>query len=144
MNVSAHIERNRAVVARFLDQTHAGNLAAIDQTVAPGIVTHGFPCGHNPDSRESYKQFFRDFGAAFTNMGYRTISLVADDALVAARFSVAVDHTGPYLGIAPSDRRVEFTGIALYRLDDGLIAETWLYLDGLSFLGQIGAVKLAA
>ena len=112
----------------------------IDITVADDIVTHGFPCGHNPASREEYKQFFATFGRSFSNMHYRTLALTADDERVAARFLVEVDHTGEYLGVPPSGSRVSFTGMALYRIRDGQIAETWLHLDGLSFLGQIGAI----
>jgi len=143
MSINPSAERNRITVRHFLDQTHSGKLSAIDETVAPGIVTHGFPC-HSPQSREEYKQFFADFGAAFSNMEYRTLALVADENFVAARFFVAVDHTGPYDGVAPTGRRVEFTGMGLYRMEHGLIAETWLQLDALSFLGQIGALAMAA
>ena len=143
MSQQSMAERNRATVAYFLEQTHSGNFAAVDETVAPGIVTHGFPC-HSPQSRKEYKQFFEDFNAAFSNMEYRTLALVADDAHVAARFFVGVDHTGTYNGIAPTGRRVEFTGFGLYRLEGGQIAETWLQLDAVSFLGQIGAFAQAA
>ncbi|MGE0564901.1 MAG: ester cyclase [Pseudolabrys sp.] len=136
-------QRNRDTVARFLEATHSGDFDAIDTTVDAGIRTHGFPC-HSPQSREEYKQFFRDFGAAFSNMKYQTLALVADDSHVAARFLVEVNHTGEYLGIAPTGKRVSFTGQAIYRLKDGLIAETWLQLDGLAFLGQIGAIKQVA
>ncbi len=102
MSQQSMAERNRATVAYFLEQTHSGNFAAVDETVAPGIVTHGFPC-HSPQSRKEYKQFFEDFNAAFSNMEYRTLALVADDAHVAARFFVGVDHTGTYNGIAPTE-----------------------------------------
>lgn len=143
MTERTQAERNRATVAYFLEQTHSGNLAAVDQTVAETIVTHGFPC-HSPQSRDEYKAFFTGFNAAFSNMEYRTLTLVADDQFVAARFFVGVDHTGSFNGIAPTGKRVEFTGQALYRMENGLIAETWLQLDALSFLGQIGAISQAA
>jgi predicted ester cyclase len=131
------IERNRETVIRFFDGTHGGNPDVIDDTVSPKIVTHGFPC-HSPQSIAEYKQFFRDYGAAFTNMDYRKLSVVAEGD------RVAVDHTGEYLGIAPTGKRVAFDGMVLYRLENGLIVETWLHLDGLGFLSQIGAVKAAA
>ena len=138
--MTALAQRNRDLVETFLDGTHSGELDVIDTTIAEDIVTHGFPCGHNPASREEYKQFFATFGSSFSNMHYKTLALTADDERVAARFLVEVDHTGEYLGVPPSGKRVSFTGMALYRIRDGRIAETWLHLDGLSFLGQIGAI----
>ena len=77
-------------------------------------------------------------------MEYRTLALVADNHNVVARFFVSVDHTGPYNGIQPSGRRIKFTGMGLYRMENGLIAETWLQLDAVSFLSQIGAIQMAA
>ena len=142
-SVTSHSERNRDTVIRFFDGTHGGNIDVIDETVSPQIVTHGFPC-HSPQSIAEYKQFFRDYGAAFTNMVYKKLSVLAEGDRVAVRFSIAVDHTGEYLGIAPTGKRVAFDGMVLYRLDRGLIVETWLHLDGLAFLSQIGAVKMAA
>ena len=135
------LERNRATVLAFLDGTHGGRPEVVDETVAEGILTHGFPAGRNPRSRAEYKQFFREFGAAFTGMSYRTEEVVAEGDRVAVRFAVEVDHTGPYAGIAPTGRRVGFTGMVLYRLEDGLIAETWLQLDALALLGGIGALQ---
>ena len=141
--VKSHSQQNADTVIRFFDGTHSGNIDVIDETVSPDIVTHGFPC-HSPRSIGEYKQFFRDFGAGFTNMDYRKLSVLSEGDRVAVRFWIAVDHTGEYLGIAPTGKRVEFEGMVLYRLDHGLIVETWLHLDGLSFLSQIGAVKMAA
>lgn len=130
---------HRAVVSAFFHGTHAGDLDIIDTTVAEGIVTHGFPGGRNPSSREDYKQFFRDFGAAFGGMAYRIEAMVSEDDLVAVRFHIEVDHIGAYAGVPATGRRVAFPGQVLYRLEDGLIAETWLQVDALALLGQIGA-----
>ncbi|MCF8477305.1 MAG: ester cyclase [Pseudolabrys sp.] len=97
-----------------------------------------------PAKPRGVQGFFEGFNAAFSNMAYRTLTLVADDACVAARFLVGVDHTGAFNGIPPTGKRITFTGQAIYRLDNGLIAETWLQLDAVSFLGQIGAIPQAA
>lgn len=138
---------NRATVERFLAGTHSPDLAdlkVIDETVAPDIVCHGFPGGMNPRDHESYKEFFQAFRTAFGDMEFRVLALVADEASVSARFRVAVTHVGAFAGIAPTARRVTFEGMVLYRMEGGLIAETWLQLDELSLLGQIGALPALA
>jgi len=138
--------RNRDVVERFLAGTHSPILSevdVIDDTVAKTVTCHGFP-GGDPHDHDSYKAFFRTFRASFTNMEFDTFSLVADDTYVNARFRVTVDHTGPFAGQASTGKRVSFEGMALYRLNDGKIEETWLQLDQLALLTQIGALPLAA
>jgi predicted ester cyclase len=139
-------ERNRETVERFLAGTHAPDLSAlsvIDETVDESIRGYGFPGGLDPVDRESYKQFFRVFRGAFGNMAFKIHSLIADAQHVAARFEVSVDHVAPFAGIAPDGRRVVFEGMALYGMKDGRIASTWLQIDQLSLLQQIGALPLA-
>ena len=138
--------RNRETVQRFLAGTHApdfSGLSVIDETVDPAIRGYGFPGGLDPVDRDSYKQFFRVFRGAFGNMAFKVHSLVADAHNVAARFEVRVDHVAPFAGVEPDGRRVVFEGMALYGMRDGLILRTWLQIDQLSLLQQIGAVPVA-
>jgi predicted ester cyclase len=132
---------NRDVVARFLNGTHGGHYDVIDETVSPSIRTHGFPGGNNPDSHATYKAFFADFNRAFADMRFDTHAMVAEGDQVAVRFHVGVTHVDDYAGVAASGARVGFDGMAIYRLDQGRIAETWLQLDALSLMQQIGALQ---
>jgi steroid delta-isomerase-like uncharacterized protein len=143
MTDKSTIERNRRTVEEFLDGTHSGRLEVIDRTVAEGIVTRGFP-GGNPSSREEYKQWFRDFQSGFSGMGFETPAVVADESNVAVRWRVTVSHTGSFAGVAPTGKRLSFEGMALYRMENGLIAETSLYIDELSLLRQVGAIPAIA
>jgi len=134
------IDRNRRVAEEFIWGTHTGNLDVIDRTVADTLVCHGFP-GGNPTDRESYKAWFASFGSGFSNMGFEVLSTVADEEKVAMRWRVSVDHTGPFAGVDATGKRVVFDGMVLYRIDDsGRIAETWLHINELSLLGQVGAL----
>ena len=137
------IEQNRRVVAEFLEGTHSGRFEVIDRTVAEHIVTHGFP-GGNPDSRESYRQWFLGFQSGFTVIDFEVPSMVADADNVAVRWKFTVDHTGPFAGVAATGKRIVFDGTAFYRLAEGRIAETWLHIDQLSLLGQVGALPALA
>lgn len=137
-------ERNIATVQFFLDGTHSPDLSdlkVIDTTVHPDIVCHGFP-GGDPHDRESYKDWFRTFRASFTDMDFQIQRLIADDFHVAVHWQVAVTHSGEFAGFAATERRVRFDGMVIYRLVDGLIAETWLGMDQLGLLSQIGAVQI--
>lgn len=135
--------RHAATVQEFLAGTHSpdlDDLEVIDHTVHSDIVCHGFP-GGNPVDCESYKAWFRTFRASFTDMDFRIERLVADHEHVAVRWSVAVTHSGEFAGVPASGRRVRFGGMVLYRMVDGRIAETWLCMDLLAMLSQIGALS---
>ncbi|GIL03439.1 MAG: hypothetical protein BroJett030_33380 [Alphaproteobacteria bacterium] len=139
-------ETNRATALRFLNGTHSRNIDdvdVIDETVGPGIVCHGFP-GTTITDHESYKAFFRTFRKSFTDMDWKVHALVADDDHVAARWQIWATHSGEFAGVSPDGRRITFDGMVLYRMEDGRIVETWLHINELMLLSQIGAIAAAA
>jgi predicted ester cyclase len=146
MNLADKIERNRRTAERFLNGTHSkdiGNVSVIDDTVSPGIVCHGFP-GMTIRDRESYKNFFRIFRQSFSDMDWKVHALVADETYVSARWQIWATHSGEFAGVKPDGRRISFDGMVLYRFEDGLITETWLHINELQLLGQIGALGAEA
>ena len=137
-------ELNKRNVLRFLKDTHSGRFDVIDELVAPEIRTHGFPGDRNPASREEYKQFFAGLDAAFPAMDMSIDALVGDQDQVAARFTLNGIHKARFAGVQPTGRRVSFGGMAIYRMRNGQIAETWLFPDNLSLLRQLGALPATA
>lgn len=140
------ISRNRAVVERFLTGTHSKNIAdveVIDDTVGESIVCHGFP-GPEITDHESYKRFFRVFRQSFDDMDWIVHALVADEHYVSVRWEIRATFVGDFAGVKADGRRVAFDGMVLYRLENGLIAETWLHINEMELLRQIGALPAMA
>lgn len=140
------IERNRATAERFLNGTHSKNIAdvaVIDDTVGPQVTCHGFP-GGDPFDHESYKNFFRTFRKSFSDMDWKVHALVADENYVSAHWQIWATHSGDFAGVSADGCRITFEGMVLYRLEDGLIVETWLQIDQLGLLGAIGALPALA
>lgn len=143
------IQRNKATVATFLAGTHSvdpDGLSVIDETVADGIVGHGFPGfpGGGFRGREPYKAFFRNFRTSFDQMRFRTLAMIATDDYVSAHWQAWATHSGPFRGIEADGRRVVFDGVALYRMERGLIAECWLTINESLLLSQLGRRRARA
>jgi predicted ester cyclase len=51
-------------------------------------------------------------------------------------------HTGPFLGVAPTDREVRFRAAHVFQVRDGKLAARWAYPDMLGLLVQLGAVSM--
>ena len=137
------IERNKATVAKFLAGTHSANIddvEIIDETVVPHIVCHGFP--GFPDGefrdRESYKAFFRIFRQSFSDMSFETLKTIATEDFVSAHWEIWATHSGEFAGIAPDGARVVFDVVALYRMEESRIAETWLTINQPLLVSQLG------
>lgn len=143
------IERNKATVARFLAGTHSANIddvEIVDETVVPHIVCHGFPGfpGGEFGDRESYKAFFRIFRQSFSDMTFETLKIIAVEDFVSAHWEIRATHSGVFRGIAPDGARVVFDGVALYRMEDGRIAETWLTINEPLLVSQLGRGRRCA
>ena len=137
------IDRNKATVNAFLSGTHSANIddvEVIDETVVPHIVCHGFPGFPNGEfnDRESYKAFFRIFRQSFSDMTFETTRMIATEDFVSAHWEIWATHSGDFQGIAPDGARVVFDGVALYRMEDGKIAETWLRINEPLLVSQLG------
>lgn len=137
------VERNKETVKRFLAGSHSANIEdveVIDETVVPHIVCHGFPGFPNEElhDRESYKTFFRVFRQSFSDMTFETTRMIATEDFVSAHWEIWATHSSEFQGIHPDNARVVFDGVALYRMEDGKIAETWLRINVPLLVSQLG------
>ncbi|WP_181850209.1 MULTISPECIES: ester cyclase [Thalassospira] len=127
---------NRDVVLRFFEESHSHNPGIVYDLVTSDIVTHGFPC-QNPHDLDSYHDFFVGLNAAFPDMAFTILTMVAEHDHVAVRFRIQATHHDVFAGIAASGNKVDFTGMVLYRLRDLRIAETWLHPDVTTLMAQL-------
>lgn len=146
---SKMLETNKATVARFLAGTHSPNIDdvdVIDATVARHFRGHGFPGFPQGEVQgcEHYKAFFRQFRQSFSDMQLETLATLAAADFVSVHWQVHATHTGAFDGIAPDGARVMFDGAALYRMENGRIAETWLTLHEPLLRAQLGRQQTKA
>ena len=64
--------------------------------------------------------------------------------MVLAQWTLTMQHTGPFLGIEPTGKRITARGMSIQRFVDGKILEAWDNWDQLAVMAQLGAVSLAA
>ena len=77
--------------------------------------------------------------AAFPDFHNQVDELVAEGDAVAARLTYSGTHEGELFGVAPTHQRVEYGGIAFFRIFEGQITSGLVYGDTMSLMGQIGA-----
>jgi steroid delta-isomerase-like uncharacterized protein len=87
------------------------------------------------------KGFAKLFHEAFTEFHYDIEEVVAQGDLVAARWTVHGRHTGPFLGIAPTERLVTISGMSFNRFREGKIVEGWIHWDVHGLLVQLGLAR---
>ena len=122
-------EENKAVVRREQEElwNHTGDLNAAEELFAAGEA-------------ETAKQGAANFRRGFPDVISTIEDLIAEGDKVVARWRSRATHQGNYMGIAPTGNRIELTGISIYRIEEGKIAQSWSVEDQFGLMRQIGAV----
>ena len=66
--------------------------------------------------------------------------MVAEGDKVVTRWTGRGTHSGPRMGIPPTGRKVEVTGMRMFRLAEGKIVETWVNWDMFGLMQQLGVI----
>jgi steroid delta-isomerase-like uncharacterized protein len=82
--------------------------------------------------------------SSFPDLSVDIVRLVEERDLVAAHFRAQGTHTGVFAGVPPTGRHCDLRCTAVFRVDEGRIAEAWVTWDTLSLMEQLGAVERVA
>jgi steroid delta-isomerase-like uncharacterized protein len=98
-----------------------------------------------PSGPEGLKDYMYDpWFAAFPDAQVTIEDLIAEGDKVTLRATVRGTHRGQFMGIAPTGKHVTMTGITIFRVAGGKIAEAWQNLDTLGLMQQLGAIPQMA
>ena len=134
------VERNKALMLRFFGEMDARrDVSVIDDFVSPDFVDHSPAPGMSPDI-EGLKRMFLHFLQATPDGTHAVDDILAEGDKVAVRVRAWGTQTGELFGIPPTGERVETTGIGVYRIADGKIAEHWNEVDMLRVMQQLNVI----
>ncbi len=76
--------------------------------------------------------------AAFTERVYLTEKFLADGDWAACFGHIEATHSGAFMGIAPTGKRVRIPYMDFWRVEDGRIKDNPVFVDFASVLSQLG------
>jgi steroid delta-isomerase-like uncharacterized protein len=125
----AHGEDNKALVRRWYEEVwNKGNVAAVDDFLAPTYVGHTVGA---PDVKGSddVKQRVVALATAFPDRRLTVEDIIAEGDKAAVRYTLRGTHRGEFMGIAPTNKELRWTGMAIFHIRDGKFQEIWLMTD---------------
>jgi steroid delta-isomerase-like uncharacterized protein len=135
------IEENKLLVQRYQELYNQNNLDGLGEVLAEDLAMPtrmpGLPAG-----LEGARAAHRIMLLAFPDFQTVIEDLIAEDDKVAARIRMTGTQRGEFMGIPPTGRRVEFTGIYIVRIQDGMIVEHWGQEDVASLMEQLRTLKI--
>lgn len=126
------------IVDRYLKAFNERDEDALTELLADDVVEHGIHEElHGPDE---ILDFLNAHFETFPDYTGETDAMIAQEDTVAVRYTVQGTHTGEYRDVEPTGHTVEWTGMAMYRIEEDRIAEIWLEEDRLGLLEQLEVV----
>lgn len=136
MPAAEHSQKD--VVRQYLDAFNDRDRDRLSEFLADDVVEHGIH--EELHGIDEILDFLDRHFEAFPDYAGETEDVVVENDTVVVRYAVKGTHSGRYLDVEPTGYTAEWTGIAMYRIEDGEIAEIWLEEDRLGLLEQLDAV----
>jgi len=133
-------EDNKALVRRMEDEIfNKRRLDAVDEFISPEYVLRTAPDGV-PSNRDAVRDAMAMYLAGFPDLHVSVDQLLAEDDRVVALLTYSGTHEGELFGMPPTGKRISVRQIAMYRVEDGQVAEEWEVSDQLGLMQQLGAI----
>ena len=133
-------EDNKALVRRMEDEIfNKRRLDAVDEFISPEYVLRTAPDGV-PSNRDAVRDAMAMYLAGFPDLHVSVDQLLAEDDRVVALLTYSGTHEGELFGMPPTGKRISVRQVAMYRVEDGQVAEEWEVSDQLGLMQQLGAI----
>ena len=119
----------------------SGETEAFEEIVAPGYIRH------SKTSDEKVGDVIKQIEAsheAFTDFDVEILRSVEDDDTIAIHWQANGIHTGSFMGVPPTGRKVVVSGAAFIKHADGKITEETSVWDPRDLLNAMKIIHLGA
>jgi steroid delta-isomerase-like uncharacterized protein len=130
-------EANKVLARRVFQEVLNGrNLDLLDELAAPDYIEHNPLPGQRSGIdgiRDRYTMVLNAYDPHFT-----VEDVIAEGDKVVLRWSQTGIHVGAFMGLAATGRRYTTTGIEIWRVENGKLAEHWDVVDVVGQMQQLG------
>lgn len=136
--------RNKELVRKFFEKgPSGGDIAAADALLARDFSLH-VPLPVSGTGIEAINSVITSCRAAFGGLKVTIEDMIAEGDKVTCRFTARGVHTGEFMGVPPTGKDITMTGIEIFRIDNGKIAELWGEANLIGLAQQLGIVPSPA
>jgi len=135
-------EEGKAIGDTYVKARNEVNLALLDEIYAPDVVVHDCSSPEDIVGLDALKEYY-----SYTHKAFPDLHAVLDETIVKGDKIIWVwtfsgTNTGSFytpLGDIPAtEKKVQFSGVAIDRVYEGKIVEEWVYFNVLQVLQQLG------
>ena len=132
--------QGKSIIRRVLDEAfNQGNLAIVDELVAPDGISHQLSWGM-PPNRMGLKQLIALFRTAFPDLNCTLQDEIIQGDKIAAHWTMRGTHKGLFLGNSPTSKSINVKGLIYARIENDQVIENYMLIDQMGILQQLGLV----
>ena len=138
-NDPAATEATRGVIEDMVDGLNDHRIADIGEFFADGFRWMGNAgCGFKEGLREFQEAWQKPFQAAFSDKVCIDEARLFDGQWAAAFGRQEATHSGTFMGIEPTGKRITIRYMDFWKVEEGRITDNWVMVDFPHVLAQLG------
>lgn len=135
--------QNKEIALNVSKAIMNGEWDTVDVLLADDFIYTGD--GNPPLDKAQYIGFMKNvLCAGMTQMDMKFLRVVAEGDLVAIDYTNDMTHSGTFLGIPASGKRVHSTGQFMREVKNGKVTAEWQTTNSLGMMQQLGAIPARA
>jgi predicted ester cyclase len=141
MDAKAHLKQSQeslSAVRRMEDALGRNEMDMTPYFHEDFLWRGNYGCGTKKGVEEFRRHWQWPFRAVFTNREYKTEKFIADGEWAACFGHIEATHSGEFMGIPATGKRVIIPYMDFWRVDDGRIADNPVSVDFAYVLAQLG------
>jgi steroid delta-isomerase-like uncharacterized protein len=133
-------DASRRFMTRFVEFINTASPTMAKELVSAAAIFH-VPGRPEPvKGPEGYLAVIDMMRGGFPDIQWTIDEMVVEPTRVAARFTMRGTHRGPFLGVAPTGKKITVQALNIYHLCHGQIVREYGQPDMMALLQQIGGV----
>lgn len=138
------VEQNKATARRMCEDVFTkGDMTAFEEVCSPSLVAHHPEPPHETRGRDAFGQRFASWKEAFPNLTVTVDDLVSEGDRVAVRYTASGTNEGQLMGAPATGKEMNVQAVAIWRFENGQIAEMWDAWDAMGLMQQLGLMPQA-
>jgi steroid delta-isomerase-like uncharacterized protein len=141
------IEESKTLVRRYFEE--ALNKAELyDELLNDDFqvhtIHHATVISDEGSGPPAFKTFAAWLHSVWSDARMTVEEMIAEGDRVMAYWTFCGKHSGEFFGVPPTGKQVSYSGITIFRVADGKLAEGWALFDRLWLWQQLGVVPETA
>jgi predicted ester cyclase len=132
------VEENKALVRCLLDEIwNKVNPSVVERLCSVNFTFNYAALSGVSNDLEGYKQMVTIWHSGVSGIRLTLEDVIAEGNKVAVHWEASCTHTGEFLGVPPTGKKLTMVGISIFYTKDGKIIREWGEMDVTGLMQQL-------